>query len=505
MKSRNKTILLMSMLVMLICCVSAVSATDADNITVPDDTDVIELDDTVDSVEEVESEGIDDTVDGVNNQQNLRGTNINGDTNIGNYFDSTTGVLLSTAGNTLTFGGDFYKTSYNYSNFIINRAVTINANTTDAPTLHDMGFQLIANGITLNGLTFDINAPSGENCYAIDIENANNVDVINNKITYTCGSANAAYYNYVIKVMDSENVTIDNNTITASLPLKDVDYSNYPNGFPGISYDHVAGVAVENASKFKFTNNVLNVTGHIRGGYYPTLDALLVIKSPNSLIEGNKIYEQDNVTAAEETNYLYAVDIYQCDNLTIRSNKIELNSGSGNLTVNGTGGAYGIQLTGGHTGILIENNNITTANNGPNLGIYSQNTAGKTNLTIKGNIIKVTGRAGTHPWALVSGIELQDTYANVCSNTIDVTNLGTYNANNYLFGISYCQPTSGNHTYIICNNTVRVPGGEWAVYLDGVVNSKVICNHLKARGLHWGDNAVYMTGTNNTKSNNTNV
>ena len=195
MKSMSKTILLMSMLVMLICCVSAVSATDADNITVPDDTDVIELDDTVDSVEEVESEGIDDTVDGVNNQQNLRGTNINGDTNIGNYFDSTTGVLLSTAGNTLTFGGDFYKTSYNYSNFIINRAVTINANTTDAPTLHDMGFQLIANGITLNGLTFDINAPSGENCYAIDIENANNVDVILPVPLYVSPSVEMDYRN----------------------------------------------------------------------------------------------------------------------------------------------------------------------------------------------------------------------------------------------------------------------------------------------------------------------
>ena len=91
------------MFVMLICCLSAASATDVDNITVPDDTGIIEIDDTVDSVDEVESEGIDDTVDGVDTQQNLRGNaNINGNTNIANYFDSTTGVLLSNAGNTLT-------------------------------------------------------------------------------------------------------------------------------------------------------------------------------------------------------------------------------------------------------------------------------------------------------------------------------------------------------------------------------------------------------------------
>ena len=111
----NFKLISLVMFVMLICCVSAASAADVDNITVPDDTDVIEIDEAVDSVEAVESDGIDDTVDGVDTQQSLRGTaNINGDTNIGNYFDSTTGVLLSNAGNTLTFGGDFYKTNFNY-------------------------------------------------------------------------------------------------------------------------------------------------------------------------------------------------------------------------------------------------------------------------------------------------------------------------------------------------------------------------------------------------------
>lgn len=487
------------MFVMLICCVSAASATDIDNITVPDDTDVIEIDEAVDSVEEVEQTSLSDTCDCEIEAPTLPTTSNSITVTPSNYTTKfTSGVFNDASVDEVIFSGDFSSSSYTTLNF--NQAITITAT---GSNFNNIGFGFSHAGIVLNGATIIMNAPDGANCYAIDIENANDAILINNKITYTCGSDNAAYYNYVIKVMDSENVTIYNNTITASVPLKDVDYSNYPNGFPGISYDHVAGVAVENASKFKFTKNVLNVTGHIRGGYYPTLDALLVIKSPNSSIIGNKIYEQDDVTAEEETNYLYAVDIYQCDNLTIKCNKIELNSGSGNLTINGTGGAYGIQLTGGHTGILIENNNITTANNGPNLGIYSQNTEGETNLTIKGNIIKVTGRAGTHPWALVSGMELQDTYATVCGNTIEVTNLGGYDSNNCVYGISYSQATSGSHTYIICNNTVKVPDGDWAVYLNGVVNSTVTYNHLSAYGFHRGDNAVYMTGTSNTKSNNT--
>ncbi|WP_303372539.1 hypothetical protein [Methanobrevibacter sp.] len=485
------------MLVMLICCVSAVSATDADNITVPDDTDVIEIDDTVDSVEEVESDGIDDTVDGVNTQQNLRGANINGNP-VSIYFGND-GVLLSTAGNTLTFGGDFYKANYNYKNFIINRAVTINANTTDAPTLHDMGFELIANGITLNGITFDMTAPSGESCYLIDIESANNVNVTNNKITYVCDVTNEDYYNYVIKVRDSENVTLYNNTITATLPLKDVDYSHWTPE-PTIDYDLVSVVAVESCYRFKFVNNTVNVTINNRTGDYPTLSSILIVKSNNASLIGNKISVQDMVTGEEEANFLYAIDIYKCYNLTIDHNKIDINSNSGNLTINGTGAAYGIQLTGPHTGVMISYNNITTANNGPNLGIYSQNTIGETNLTIKGNIINVTGRAGYHPWALVSGMELQDTYATVCGNTIDVTNVEGATGG-YIYGISYCQPTGGDHTYIICNNTVRVPDGEYAVYLDGVIDT-VVTNNWLYSALDHGDGAVEVIGTNITDTGN---
>lgn len=484
------------MFVMLICCVSAASATDVDNITVPDDTSVIEIDDTVDSVEEVEQDrgtgGCDCGDCNCEIEVPTLPTRLNPITlTPSNYTTKFTNDNVFNDANVdeVIFNGNFASNTYKTLKF--NQGITITAT---GSTFNNIGFEFSHEGIVLNDATIIMNAPEGVNCYAIDIENANDAILINNKISYTCGSDNAAYYNYVIKVMDSENVTIYNNTITASLPLKDVDYSNYPNGFPGISYDHVAGVAVENASKFKFTKNVLNVTGHVRGGYFPTLDALLVIKSPNSSIKGNKIYEQDDVTAAEETNYLYAVDIYQCDNLTIKCNKIELNSGSGNLTVNGTGGAYGIQLTGGHRGIVIACNNITTANNGPNLGIYSQNYEDDTYLTIYGNIINVTGRAGDNPWALVSGMELQDTYVNVCNNTVYVNNIGG-DYSQCAYGISYSQETYMDHYYDICNNTVIVVNGEYAVYIIDSIVSNVINNGLLT-SVYFGDNATDVQGIN---------
>ncbi|MBQ7927145.1 MAG: hypothetical protein IJ287_00120 [Methanobrevibacter sp.] len=487
------------MFVMMICCISAASATDVDNITVPDDTGVIEIDDTVDSVDEVESEGIDDTVDGVDTQQNLRGNaNINGNTNIANYFDSTTGVLLSNAGNTLTFGGDFYKANYNYKNFIVNRAVTINANATNIPILHDMGFQLIADGITLNGITFDINAPSGENCYAIDIESANNVNVINNKITYTCGSDNAAYYNYVIKANNSGNLTISGNKMNATLPLKTPDWYA-----AGINADFVAGVAIQDCDNLSFTGNTVNITGNRRVGGFPTLDAIMIVSSDDVYMGNNEVYLADAITATDDYSYIYGIDVYQCNRIEINNNTVEMNGNKsgGQYKGNGTGAAYCIQLTGPHTGIVISNNTLTTKNNGPNLGIYSQNYYGDTSITICGNHINVTGKAGSDEWSLVSGMELQDTNANVYGNTIYVNNTAGYNSTYYAFGISYCQNTYNDpHYYNIHDNNVTVYNADYAVYLldDESVSGKVINNTLIAynTGSNTGDNAVCVDENN---------
>ena len=502
MKSMSKTILLISMLVMLICCVSAVSATDADNITVPDDTDVIELDDTVDSVEEVEQDrGTCTSCCNCNcsiTEPTLPTTSNSITVTPSNYTTKFTGGVFNDANvDEVIFSGDFSSASYTTLNF--NQSITITAT---GSTFNNIGFGLSNNGIVLNGATIIMNAPNGANCYAIDIENASNTIVINNKINYTCGHENAANYNYAIKAMDSENLTIYGNEINATVPLKQ------PNWYAvsTIASDYVAGVAVGSCNNFRFDKNNLTVIGNKRVGDYPTLDAFIIAQSANAKIRGNNIYEIDPVTAVNQYSYIYGIDAYRCDNLTVCSNTVDMNgnkSGGHLKGGNGTGAAYCIQLTGPHTGVKICNNNLTTKNNGPNLGIYSQNYYGVTNITVCGNHINVTGKAGSDPWSLVSGMELQDTYATVCGNTIDVTNVEGYKSNYYIFGISYCQSTPGTHTYNITNNTVRVPHGDWAVYLDGVVNSTVTYNHLRAHIFTIGDAAVYMTGSSNTKANNT--
>ena len=264
------------MFVMLICCVSAASATDVDNITVPDDTDVIEIDDTVDSVDTVEIDEVDDSVDDVENddgtadnsgkEQILRGPGkINGNTNISAFFN-TDGTLKNNVGNSFTFTDNFTSLGSNFGNFKINRAVTLNV---AGATFDNIGFDLLYDGLTLNGGTFtgdasstngatinvgadevtvsnvniNVTAPPDANFYAINVLEANNVDILNNTIYYYSTTATDDYvYNYVVKVRDSQNVTVAKNTIKAKLYLKDVDYRYYEEIFPDIDTDLIAGV-----------------------------------------------------------------------------------------------------------------------------------------------------------------------------------------------------------------------------------------------------------------------
>ena len=469
------------MFVMLICCVSAASATDVDNITVPGDTDVIEIDDTVDSVDDVEQDRGTGSCDCSDCDCEIEIPTIpTGSNKItltpGNYtnkFDNG-GVFNDASVDEVIFVGNFDNSSYNTFKFTKNIIITATGS-----NFTNVGFGLYANGIVLNGANITMNAPAYANCYAIDLQNANNAIVINNKINYTCTADNDLNYNFAIKAEHSENLTIYENEINASVPLKKPNWDIYGS----IYSDYVAGVAIEYCNNLKFDKNNLTVIGNKRVGSFPTLDAFILAHSANAKIRGNNILESDTVTTTNQYSYIYGIDVYVCDNLTICSNNVKMNGNISNTDYegNGTGAAYCIQLTGPHTGVKICNNNLTTRNQGPNLGIYSQNYDGETSITVCGNNINVTGKAGSDEWSLVSGMELQDTYATVYGNTIYVNNTEPYTTDNFAFGISYCQWTNHTHYYDIQNNSVTVYNADYAVYiLDVDTDGTVMYNNLIA-------------------------
>ncbi len=474
------------MFVLLVCCISAASATDVDNITVTEDTDIIELDDTVDSVEEVEQdrgtgscdcdccdcEIVEPTIPTGSNPITL-GPN--------NYTDKFTddGVFNVSNVDEVIFTGNFVSNSSTYTPLKFNRTITITAT---GATFNNFGFELLHEGIVLNGATIIMDAPEYTNCYAVTVEHAKDVIVANNKINYTCNYDNDGNYNYAIKAEYSNNLTMYGNEIDATVPLKQPNWDIY-----GTIYsDYVAGVAIESCDYLKFAKNNLTVIGNWRVGGFPTLDAFIIANSANAKICGNNIRESDIITNTDEYSYIYGIDVYKCVNLTICSNNVIMNGNESNTDYegNGTGAAYCIQLTGPHTGIKICNNNLTTRNQGPNLGIYSQNYDGGTELTICGNHINVTGKAGSDPWSLVSGMELQDTYATVYGNDIVVNNTNPYTPGDYAFGISYCQSTSSQHHYNITYNNVTVYNADYTIYLMSADPVTVIeHNNLTAVGV----------------------
>ena len=121
MKNSSK-ILLGFMLVMMICCVSAVSATDINGTDDTVITDEIVVDDVSEVVEDVE---VDDASDSVVDEGNLRTGHNNvtvTSTNYGNYFTSDGTIDVN---DNLIFEGNFE--NLNFTVFKINRNVDIYA------------------------------------------------------------------------------------------------------------------------------------------------------------------------------------------------------------------------------------------------------------------------------------------------------------------------------------------------------------------------------------------
>ena len=527
----TKKFLLLSMLVMMICCVTAVSATDingtddtviTDDIVVDEVSDIIEdveIDDASDSVVENEDASADDASDNVNGLRTIPSDlpQINGVTYTA-YFNNDGTLRNDIPATNLRFTGTFNQSGIGFNKFIIDEQLTLNL--TDAH-FDNVVFDISANNTILTGgifnndgsnghnsvitvtnasnvevthTTMNIIAPNVTDFIAIDVYNAENAKLYYNTINYTCGYKNPTNFNYVIRAKNSKNIEINYNTIDATLPLKQVNWALSGS----IDADYVAGVAVENCTNAKFKYNTLDIIGNIRSGDFPTLDAFIIALCPNAEIEHNTINEDDVITVEGQYSYIYGIDVYSCNNSKINNNTVNMNGNNSGGTLpsgEGTGAAYCIQLSGNHSNVIISNNKLTTKNKGPNLGIYSQNANATSNLKIQNNRINVTGKAGEDPWSLVSGIEVQDTSAEIWDNVITVNNTAGCTDETYAFGISYAQWLDWDHYYNIHNNNVTVINGKFAVYLldDDAVSGTVNNNYLNATcgsSSNIGNNAV---------------
>ena len=331
--------------------------------------------------------------------------------------------------------------------------------------------------ISLVDLTINYTVPKDVQAYAIYADGYNygpfeHLNIINSSIYFEGHNDNVKLYNCGVKLKDICDAVVENNTIITNLPLKNINYD-----VSGANLDsaYVYSVGIEGCHGLLLNNNtIISDVNKRTADEYPTLDCIMICKSDNVIISNNSISMTDFATYPGVENYLYGIDIHDLNDLWIVNNSISIVTTGGKLAL---GTAYPIQISGPIKGGNIEYNDLYSFSNGPNIGIYSQCYYGPTYVSIKYNKINVTGLAGTHDWALVTGIESQDTYSEIFNNQIEVHSVADVGINDNLYAISYRQSINGPNTFDIENN-VAVSDGFYSVYILGSDYSNIINNTL---------------------------
>ena len=381
-------------------------------------------------------------------------------------------------------------------NFVWNREFGDNDNA---------GILVLGDNCTIYNCTMDYSVPETTTGFCVyaegcDGDKIENFTLANSTINFV-GNNLRGGWDYCIFVDQVENAMVYGNDINSSLPLRAVDYSF--DIFGGVSMEAVGVFVAQSCPNLTFSSNKVFSSVNGGGKSYPTLDTLVIYGCNNATIENNDIHVEDFDSKDGKDNYLQGIDLYFSNNVTIVHNKIDMVTTGGRA---GMGTAYPIQVNGPSKGVLIAYNNLTTFNYGPNCGIYSMNYYGQTQNYMISNFINVTGVASTHYYALVAGIEVQDSDDLIWNNTIIVNNIGEYSDSNNIYGISYSQSTDGNHTYNIQYNNVTT-NGRYAVSLSGsgsLVVDSIIANNVLNSETSSGNRAVRVgAGYNNTIRNNT--
>ena len=346
--------------------------------------------------------------------------------------------------------------------------------------------------IELNNVSVNYTAPVNVAAYGILAKTSNGFKLLDSTIIFDANNKAGIIQQAGLIIDGSSDVEIKGNKINAALPARDVAYSYSYSELNGIYQDLVLGIGMQDCENVEFTDNAVTVDAKSAEGEFATIDSFMVDTINNLLIKGNN-FTQTDFTGVGKAGYANVLDLYNFEGVTVENNNILVNTTTGE---NGAGTAYPIQATGPYSGLVINSNNLTSLSRGPALGIYSQNYDGITDIIVTNNNIDVTGYATSNEYALVSGMELQDSSAKVYNNAIYSRSISAYDDANALYGISYAQYTSGAHTYDIRDNKIFTEG-KYAVYLMSAKDSNVVGNTLYAHELISDEAVNIASGDNN--------
>ena len=366
-----------------------------------------------------------------------------------------------------------------------------------------------SSGVTVSnmGIVYTTEDPGS----AIHVYESSNINIINNSVFFESTvddyavdeMTNAICIEADIDMMDammgdieytSSDIVVDNNNITAIIPAFLCDAYEHEYYVMGLSA--VNGVRINGIENIEFTNNNLNVNTNRLDRTTPTFQALYIAACYDSLVSGNNISMIDTFTPEGKDIYLYAMEVIYDTDLVISNNKFDIATNGGKADA---GAAYAIQAVASEFSVI--SNNITTESNGPNIGIYFPARMGAPcEVMIIDNIISVTGLSTTQYTGLVTGIEVQTGTFEISGNTIYTYDIGDFNENNIVYGISYDQDGSVSEVEITNNTVVTV--GHYAISFIKTDDAIITDNCLISNDL-LGDDAVQIkAGDDNVVENN---
>ena len=109
---------------------------------------------------------------------------------------------------------------------------------------------------------------------------------------------------------------VSGNNIYCELPIKYILWT-FVGSYGKVSTDTVAAFAADCSENLTLSNNYIHTLVNYRSFNYPTLDTVILYGCSHSMIENNVIRSEDFITKVGQDNYLYALDLYNLNNVTV--------------------------------------------------------------------------------------------------------------------------------------------------------------------------------------------
>ena len=330
-----------------------------------------------------------------------------------NYFDGNGTLNANVTDEELTFNGEFADVGVN--TIVIDRPIILSG---ENATLKNIAIDVKASNVTVSGFTIvqnngthaisvsnasyvtivstniDYTAAANSNGYAINAELADNLNLINNAITYV-GATTGWEINNGVRVASSNNAAIKDNKFKLTLVSAAVGWAEVPAGSGNwVSSPISEGIVIDSSKNVAFQSNNVTVDYNNVTGAYDTIYAVVFKNSDYAVIAANDI-------DAKGHTYIYGIQM-NGNNFTILENTIK--SESDNYYANG------IDIEGPATGVVTDNK-ITAKGVVSAYPIYS----GMNSQNVSAEYINndLTGEA-----YMVIGMSLGDVESYVANNTV---------------------------------------------------------------------------------------